>query len=354
MLRVIRLVFSLPIIIVVSFLLFPPSRANAVDAGGARLIEHVGRSQPIARSNELLGAFPRQAQLTSPTKKSGPAPNRATSSKLPVTVVPNIGNLWGTDRAVISPDGQLLATVGSAAIKLWDIASGRPLRSMEYQAFFLAVAFSPDGTMIASGHKDGLIKLWDVATGAGTTLQGPPKPGRDQDGSDFAVQSLEFDAKGRFLATGSKIGTITIWNLATRKSASRFTFQGGGVVAVRMSPDGSKLTAVSRDAVRVFDVRTKASITSFKLPKNYSFAEDSIADNEKFVVRVASANCRNEQLALLDLKNRTQFVPLDRPARCNPPDDKPDFDEPTTFSSGDRTKLLLTRSGTPELKLWDL
>lgn len=356
MLRVTRLVSRLPIAVVMSFLSFPLSRANAVDAGHARLIEHAGRSQPIARSNELPGvsAKSKQAQLKSPPTKSGPAPKRATSSKSPVTVVPNIGNLWGTERAVISPDGRLMATVGSAAIKLWDIASGRPLRTMEYQAFFLAVAFSPDGTMIASGHKDGLIRLWDVATGAGTTLQAPPKPGRDQSQDDFAVQSLEFDAKGRLLVTGGKTGVITIWNLANRKPANRFNFQGGGVVAVHISPDGSKLTAVSRDIVRLFDVRTKAPISSFTLPKNHSFAEDSIIDNDKFVVRVASANCRNEQLALLDLKNRTQFVPVDRPARCNPPDEKPYFDEPTTFSNGDRTKLLLTRSGTPELKLWDL
>jgi WD40 repeat protein len=356
MLRVIRLVSTLPIVIVTSFLLFPSSRANAVDAGRARLVEHVGRSQPIARSDELHGVSARSkhAQVNSPPKKSGPAPKRATSSKSPVTVVPNIGNLWGTDRAVISPDGQLLATVGSGAIKLWDIASGRPLRTMEYQAFFLAVTFSPDGTTIASGHKDGSIKLWDVATGTGTTLEAPPKPGRDQDQADFAVQSLEFDAKGAFLATGSKIGVITIWNMATRKPASRFNFQGGGVVAVRISPDGSKLTAVSRDTVRLFDVRTKAAITSFKLPKNHSFAEDSIADNEKFVVRVASANCRIEHLSFLDLKNRTQFVPIDRSGRCNPPDDNPDFDEPITFSNGDRTKLLVARRGTPEFKLWDL
>src|SRR5262245_39214886 len=121
-----------------------------------------------------------------------------------------------------------------------------------------------------------------------------------------------------------------------------------------MSPDGSKLTAVSRDTVRLFDVRTKAPITSFKLPKDHFFAEDSIADSEKFVVRVASANCRIEHPSLLDLKNRTQFVPIDRAARCNPPDDSVDFGEPRTFSNGDRTKLLVTRSGTPELKLWDL
>src|SRR5262245_12770075 len=106
MLRVIRLVSRLPIV-VTSLLLSPSPQANAVDAGNARLIEHVGRSQPIARSNELPGASgkSRQAQLNSPPKKSGPAPNRGTSSKLPVTVVPNIGNLWGTEKAVISPDG---------------------------------------------------------------------------------------------------------------------------------------------------------------------------------------------------------------------------------------------------------
>lgn len=65
----------------------------------------------------------------------------------------------------LSPDGTMLATVGSDAIlKMWNIASGDLVRSLA-PAGTHAVAFSPDGSLIASGARTGILRVWRVATG---------------------------------------------------------------------------------------------------------------------------------------------------------------------------------------------
>src|SRR5262249_23315641 len=212
----------------------------------------------------------------------------------------------------------------------------------------------PDGKTIASAHKDGSIKLWDTATGTGTTLQAAPKPGPDQGQDDFAVQSLAFHSKANLLVTAGKPGTVTVWDLRSQKGHVKFNERS--ITAVRISPDGSKIIVTGQNTVRLFDVRTMAPSASFKLPKNYSFAEDSIVDADQFVVRLARPNCRIDQLVLLDLRNKTQLVPVDKPDQCNPPDNDANssFGEPKTFVNADRTRLIVIRNGADELKIWNL
>src|SRR5262249_54101786 len=73
---------------------------------------------------------------------------------------------------VFSPDGTWLATAGSDnwggdhAVRVWDISQGKELRPREgHAAPVPSVAVSPDGSVIATAGRDGVVQLWEATTG---------------------------------------------------------------------------------------------------------------------------------------------------------------------------------------------
>jgi WD40 repeat protein len=64
-----------------------------------------------------------------------------------------------------SPDGSILASGSSdKTVRLWDAATGAHLHTLERHAdAIMSVAFSPDGSILASGSSDKTVRLWDAA-----------------------------------------------------------------------------------------------------------------------------------------------------------------------------------------------
>ena len=108
---------------------------------------------------------------------------------------------------VFSPDGQNLATGHyDGEIRLWNATSGELLLTIETDSVIESLAYSPDGTVIASG--DGYfnhnIRLWDSATGE--LLQ-------TLTGNTHAIGSLAFSPNGEILASGSYNGNVRLWGI---------------------------------------------------------------------------------------------------------------------------------------------
>ena len=93
---------------------------------------------------------------------------------LPIQVIGNFSSPEDAQSATFSPDGKLVALSGYSGLTLWDTASGRPVRSLTQRPYFTANAFSEDGRMMVTGHKDGIVRVWDNETGAVSNAAAPP------------------------------------------------------------------------------------------------------------------------------------------------------------------------------------
>jgi WD40 repeat protein len=174
-----------------------------------------------------------------------------------------------------SPDGNLLATAsfdGTAVI--WDASSGNQIRTLRgHQHGVKDVGFSPDGQRLFTAGGDGNLKVWDVVSGKQTLSTMAHKGG---------VWGAQFSPDGKLIATagwsdvpdgeqkevrhGTRIyityspsvnplGEMKLWDASTVERKAFLGAEPSGIYSVAFSPDGTQLaTAYSRGTVKLWDV----------------------------------------------------------------------------------------------------
>jgi WD40 repeat protein/DNA-binding SARP family transcriptional activator/tRNA A-37 threonylcarbamoyl transferase component Bud32 len=171
-------------------------------------------------------------------------------------------NVDGPDWVALSADGRRVVTGGGSVVplSLWDVASGRLLRQFDTKQVFW-FGFSRDERTLASFGRDGVVRLWDVATGHETTsLRGHAAGG--------TWASLSSD--GTRLASFAGDDSVRVWTLHARGEVATFPLGAGfyaggsldiagGRAAVEVLHVGSPVDAVGQRARGiVFDPSTGA------------------------------------------------------------------------------------------------
>jgi WD40 repeat protein len=145
----------------------------------------------------------------------------------------------GVGAVAFSPDGALLATASTdKTIKLWNVESGQQVTTLVgHGATVNGMSWNPEGNVLATAAADGVI-LWDVPSGRIVR--------RLVEASPTEVYSVAFDPDGARVATGDQYGTLTIWDVASAQVTASFTPHLGPIFKVAFSPQrGSGLLATA-------------------------------------------------------------------------------------------------------------
>jgi WD40 repeat protein len=216
--------------------------------GSARV--RVGRARPSWVSREvaiLIGAAMIGLAWLS-TLDSGRAPARMRRAR-------GEGDPRGRATAValaFSPDGTKIATIhNDGRVALRDPSEGRRLRFLGYRGYAWAFAFSPDGRHLALGGFGPDITLCDLETeGAEDPLKMPIAN----------ITTLAFSSDGRILAAASRLtDRILLWDVAARRERARLRGHSSPVLSLAFAPDGRSLASgggIGDQTIIVWDLAT--------------------------------------------------------------------------------------------------
>lgn len=154
----------------------------------------------------------------------------------------------------LSPDGSLLTMAGQGGVvRVWDVAAGAAIARIEGQAGGAAatpVAFSPDGTMLATVHGwDGQfwVRLWE--------LPSHRKVGTLED-EGHHIETLAFSSDGALLAAAGGDEAVRLWDVRSSRLVARFEGHRARINSLSFSADGSMLASGGSGVVLVWDVAT--------------------------------------------------------------------------------------------------
>ncbi len=150
-----------------------------------------------------------------------------------------------TAALAFSADGKTLAVGGYQEVLLWDLANAKLARRLgvgQIGDVVRAVAFRPGGQWLAVGegtpHGPGAVRLFDVQTGQPVLVFQEPKD---------AVFALAFSPDGKLLAAGGADSAARVWSVDEKKLAAELKGHGEWVLGASFSADGKFLVTSSAD-----------------------------------------------------------------------------------------------------------
>ncbi|KAJ5895429.1 hypothetical protein N7495_007120 [Penicillium taxi] len=183
------------------------------------------------------------------------------------------GHSDGVNSIAWSPDGSRLASAShDKTVRIWDPATGQSVSTLEgHSGLVRSIAWSPDGSRLASASIDKTVRIWDPATGQSvSTLEGH---------SDW-VRSIAWSPDGSRLASASDDKTVRIWDPATGQSVSTLEGHTNLVLSIAWSSDGSRLASASSDeTVRIWDPATGQSVSTLHISSTHLLQFDDVIFN---------------------------------------------------------------------------
>ena len=196
-------------------------------------------------------------------------------SGTPVVTATSTGHM---SAAAISPD-EAYAAVGfqDGIIQIWETATGQVVATLPgHTSGAVALDFSPDGKYLLSGGQDKTARLWLVANGQQLRSW-------SSNASDF--RAAMFSPDGRFFVTGSGDGTARLWAVQPGPEWPVLAGHQGPLSGVAFSPNGQLLATAGEDElVRLWDIYTGQTTRTFPSDGIVNFGLRFSLDGQKLLV----------------------------------------------------------------------
>jgi WD40 repeat protein len=153
----------------------------------------------------------------------------------------------GISMLLFSPDGTTIVTANAelGTVRIWDADVEPDVQLLPSSADHqTAVAFSPDGSTIATGDRSGVIAIWESAQGSRL---------RRVVAHSASIDRLTFSATGETFASASTDGSVKLWRTADLRELDSFTGVAGATLALALSKD--RLARLSSSAVTAWNLR---------------------------------------------------------------------------------------------------
>jgi WD40 repeat protein len=216
------------------------------------------------------------AEVASPAAKSELAETLVWEVGLGLPVAKLSWHRNSVTAIAFSPDGRLLATAAKdRAVSIWNVERGlwdtvigiheRALYG--HRAPISAIAFSPTTACLVTADTDQTLRFWDRESWTAIRVINTGRAGEAQ---------IVYSPCGRYLAgVYSSRGPATIWNAANGERHLELRLpseEDFGANGVAFSPDGSRLIVLGNHQVRIWDISTCQVLASFEAPGSESLA----------------------------------------------------------------------------------
>jgi WD40 repeat protein len=211
----------------------------------------------------LSGTFPIQPRSTQALAQLKTTPTVNPQTELPVQRRFTLEHDTEVHDENFSPDGKLIVTVASdRTLRLWEVETGKIIRSIQTNEEREKVLFSPDGRRIVTCGSQ--IQVWDPLSGK---LVSQKSLGRE-------VRATDFSPDGKRVVTLMGDGAIQVWDVETWAQIGK-TMHHESPSGIQFSPDGARILSIGQSGARLWNAQTAEQIgDTLRGAARASFAPD--------------------------------------------------------------------------------